>query len=419
MNDEKCPYVLPDPYPDELWYSMVARYHRHSGNLRQYTTGKELFGPSSKNTYPLNPVITDKRMVEYLHRQGTDETLEEYAKNLTLDPFVLRFLPAKRKEEVFSALRGEQTVSNRPSLSALPDGKSYLRYCPECCKDDETKYGEMYWHRTHQIQTMSACPIHRCKILNSKITFRTASYHLFAADETTCPVLKGEPSSPPEILFSEYLQEFLLYPFSLQDKTSMAEIIDRLKDEEIIPPFGKQVVVSGAALKERITLKFGKNIAERCFPLKALSVDLRRMLFTKTYYGTDGFALIAAYLEIPTNKVLCEPPDVNTGGNNDLIARVKEMANGGYKWSRALAAKKLGVSVALLESATAEAGIEPFWYQNKGTKGMHTTPQFQAKMYVTQEELDKINSRKRECGAGSMSEYLKYCVRLEMGEISK
>ena len=35
---------FPTPYPDELWYSVLGRYHVRSGNPNSATTLRELFG---------------------------------------------------------------------------------------------------------------------------------------------------------------------------------------------------------------------------------------------------------------------------------------------------------------------------------------------------------------------------------------
>lgn len=38
---------FPTPYPDELWYSVLGRYHVRSGNPNSATTLRELFGEES------------------------------------------------------------------------------------------------------------------------------------------------------------------------------------------------------------------------------------------------------------------------------------------------------------------------------------------------------------------------------------
>ena len=35
---------FPSPYPDELWYSVICRYHVHSGNSCAKHTMRQLYG---------------------------------------------------------------------------------------------------------------------------------------------------------------------------------------------------------------------------------------------------------------------------------------------------------------------------------------------------------------------------------------
>ena len=35
---------FPTPYPDELWYSVICRYHVHSGNYCAKHTMRQLYG---------------------------------------------------------------------------------------------------------------------------------------------------------------------------------------------------------------------------------------------------------------------------------------------------------------------------------------------------------------------------------------
>ena len=49
------PY-FPVPYPDELWYSTLCRYHVRSGNINTATTFQELFESRKEETYSCNVV---------------------------------------------------------------------------------------------------------------------------------------------------------------------------------------------------------------------------------------------------------------------------------------------------------------------------------------------------------------------------
>ncbi len=45
----------------------------------------------------------------------------------------------------------------------------FLRYCPMCVTEDRGKYGEAYWHRTHQISQLTVCPKHKCILRDSPV----------------------------------------------------------------------------------------------------------------------------------------------------------------------------------------------------------------------------------------------------------
>ena len=41
------------------------------------------------------------------------------------------------------------------------------------------KYGETYWHRTHQIFGVKVCPIHSVKLIESSITITERNYKTY------------------------------------------------------------------------------------------------------------------------------------------------------------------------------------------------------------------------------------------------
>ena len=49
---------FPTPYPDELWYSVLGRYHVRSGNPNSATTLRELFGAESVGVKCYTNVVT-------------------------------------------------------------------------------------------------------------------------------------------------------------------------------------------------------------------------------------------------------------------------------------------------------------------------------------------------------------------------
>lgn len=53
--------------------------------------------------------------------------------------------------------------------SAMPSNR-VLRYCAFCVKEDEVRFGEMYWHRSHQVSGVLMCAKHEIPLTNSSAT---------------------------------------------------------------------------------------------------------------------------------------------------------------------------------------------------------------------------------------------------------
>ena len=90
---------FPTPYPDELWYSVLGRYHVRSGNPNSATTLRELFGVESVGGMGnFLPNCGIRRVAEKLPEGVLDE--REVALNHTL------FLP-------FSGLSNERKITGK------------------------------------------------------------------------------------------------------------------------------------------------------------------------------------------------------------------------------------------------------------------------------------------------------------------
>ena len=159
---------FPNPYPDELLYSQLARYYTKSGYMAYTYVAEELF--VSKTVRPdmnfLNMFTPDAlRMIT------RDTTMEDVMMKHTMFPYYGRFLPLERRQRAFQALVSMQ--GNYHNLLPVPTRKGNsdrcLRYCPMCAEQDRQEYGETYWHRTHQMIGLAACPVHGCHLIDSNI----------------------------------------------------------------------------------------------------------------------------------------------------------------------------------------------------------------------------------------------------------
>lgn len=376
-------YSIPVLYPDELWYSAVARYHLQSGNLRQATTCRDLFQKQKKS---FSVLLSDTDMEKYfqLRDLNTGDAVEKY----TMSPFALRFYTEDKKK---LALEGELRYE-------LLGAWDHLRYCPVCLAEDIKTYGETYWHRSHQIPYASSCIKHGCKIVDSAVPIRYAQYHLCTANEDVCAQKEVQSANAIERLYSQYLNIFLQQPLSKEVPRS--QLISCMEDEGLISRKAGNGVCNSTAIYNGLVIKFGKDLTERVFPGKSIKTNLRRMLFTNTSINSAQFALLYAHLEIPESKIFLEKKY-----KDEKLQKLLSMSQSGLIWSRVSAAKEIGVSVDTLVRLTKNAGIEPFWKQVR--KGQHAVPQKTLKIYVNDEENAIIEKKVRASGAASTSEYLK------------
>lgn len=82
-------HYFPTPYPDELWYSVLCRYHVRTGNSGSAATFRELFGNRDNAIFSsFMPNGLMKRIADQLPEGVLD--VENLALNHTLFPYRIR-----------------------------------------------------------------------------------------------------------------------------------------------------------------------------------------------------------------------------------------------------------------------------------------------------------------------------------------
>lgn len=151
---------FPKPYENELWYSIIARYHKHSGNISTLQTKNDLFGKpigGATNLLPIKQIgyVLEKLPPEFLK-------LDDIIDQNTYFNYEKRFVSSKKKKEFI-----ESQLDNKNSQEIKFASKRFktLKYCPQCAKEEIEKYDEAYWHTDHQIPIMYICHKHRCRLI--------------------------------------------------------------------------------------------------------------------------------------------------------------------------------------------------------------------------------------------------------------
>ncbi|MBB6215101.1 hypothetical protein HNQ80_001190 [Anaerosolibacter carboniphilus] len=169
---------FPVPYDDEVLYSILARYHIRSGNISLKSTLEDIFSKSSITSVMdlpshINRIIKNMPInTEYT----SDEIIEKY----TLYPFYTAFLPLAEAAKIKNYMKEEEggRIYNKIGLMASSISfNQYFKFCPQCNKEDMKKYGELYWHRVHQIPGIFVCPQHKVMLHDSEVDVRGFNKH--------------------------------------------------------------------------------------------------------------------------------------------------------------------------------------------------------------------------------------------------
>ncbi|WP_253199333.1 TnsD family transposase [Clostridium tagluense] len=179
---------FPTQYPDELLYSIFARYHIRTGNTSPKNTIKEIFETTTAAAVvdlPCNLETAIKNMPI-----GSEHTVEELIYNNTLFPYYNAFLPHNRAIKVLKSIRGVYggDIHTRVGIvgSTITINK-FMKYCSKCNAEDKKKYGELYWHRLFQLPGVLVCPKHELFLNESSVPFKGKNKHEYiATSEENC-----------------------------------------------------------------------------------------------------------------------------------------------------------------------------------------------------------------------------------------
>lgn len=179
---------VPKLHREELFYSLAARYHRHTMNPAYTATNEEVFGRRSlRATFDL-----PSHLPYFAGRAPNRPELapEALALGHTHLPYYTAFLPAAKRQDALSRMvAGHSSLHIWLGLNAFVVPQvAVLRFCPECCRIMDEQEGELWWMRAHQLPGVLVCPEHGCSLRTSGVDMWTRGQHGFsAATRSNCP----------------------------------------------------------------------------------------------------------------------------------------------------------------------------------------------------------------------------------------
>ena len=393
---------FPTPYPDELWYSVIARYHTHSGALSWQATMKALFG-NARDTdvgsfFPNNSIhkILEQLPPGFLSAQ-------EAALQHTLLPFLMRFQPQEKKAAILEAFLSGEDMRPR-YLRATRDIKPRsLRYCPICVREDTQTYGEPYWHREHQIGLMPLCPRHRCRLLDKPIpnTRPLGAQYL--------PLDRQDGATPDygaldyESALTDALCTYLTMPYDLspnREADNLARAMENagLLNEDSI----RKQAFDVDKLHTALTDKYGAELVKHYFGdhiTKAHALRLRHYMI----YSAEEYALLTVMLGQGPEVLFSQEQIPLT-----LETRMRELAASHVIRDKASIAKLLGIRADRLLPYTRRFGIAPFWPQSGSQKQVQERQTYTVTIHLSQTDRAELDAFISEQGMGAYSHALRY-----------
>lgn len=176
---------FPTPYPDELLYSIVARYHIRSGNVFWKHTLEDLFGKRTISASVLLPSGIGS-LVQHLPKNTTlnEQVLIE---KHTMYPFYTVFLPTEKAQSIYDSMISDDGkkiyMQSGIMASSIPQNR-YLKFCSACAEEDVATYGELYWHRIHQLPGNLICTKHELWLEDSNVLITHSNKHAFILPTT-------------------------------------------------------------------------------------------------------------------------------------------------------------------------------------------------------------------------------------------
>ncbi|MCR8855662.1 TnsD family transposase [Lysinibacillus fusiformis] len=239
-----------NPYPNELMYSAISRYHFYSGNIDFKDTLEELF--QSRSVIP--SVEIGSHFSTLADHLGSNYTVESILAHHTVFPYYSIFLTKQRYHEIIKDVTagGQGLYTRLGMVAGSICRKNGLYYCAKCLKIDVKYYGEPYIHREHQLQGINYCPHHELPLQKYEAgTTSRIEYIRFEIDKMNLsPVYGVDPYAEISIRLAKQSYKLLqqpLHQLSMEEVTlkyrallremNLVTVSNRLRQKELYQIF--------------------------------------------------------------------------------------------------------------------------------------------------------------------------------------
>ncbi len=271
--------LIPPPYLDEVWGSVIIRAARRTG-LPIARINRIL----RENGIPNSGFVLTSALGRLANLCG--EPPDHILRRHTLFPYIVAFMSpeirARLAEKSIYPLRREESLTSlaKSVTQAVP----FLRLCPKCVEEDMCRHGESFWHRAHLLPAVYMCLKHGVRLR-----------------DTPCPLKFGTRRSAP-LLPQDVQSTAHRLRVGADILRAIAELSLHLLDEHIIP--------SGNRFQEyrKATLEKGYRTSVEMIATAPLSADLRQFFGAGFLSGLECPIQVSEKSPWPALMVRSEAP---------------------------------------------------------------------------------------------------------------
>jgi hypothetical protein len=165
---------LPLPYPDELLYSVIARYLTYFPPRGASSAVSALFGGIS------DAIVEFPRRLDYFADTTNltwGMTSDQIINNHTLFPFYSHFVSPETSSKCVQSMKTGNPLHIHAHLGITcrvrrVEMPQFMRFCSLCALADIETLGETYWRRQHQLPGVIVCAEHGVALNQSTVLMR-------------------------------------------------------------------------------------------------------------------------------------------------------------------------------------------------------------------------------------------------------
>lgn len=391
---------FPTPYPGEWWYSVLCRYHMKSGNEKFQTTIRELF--QGKPRAMIGAFFPNNTMYQLCSQLPPSFDIKKLILEHTPFLYYMRMYTVRQKESFLEALcKGESTTPTYIWKTA--GGKNQpLRYCPLCAQEERDRYGEACWHTLHQLPLVTVCGIHHCRLLdaNSEALRLNEGFYMIPAEK---PRVEPIDKASVELQLVKISSEYLTTDFSVSPTQNHNNLAQELMNKGYgVLKKGGVISLDAEKLYQELLGFYGVELVKQVFGTETSVYTLNRIV-KWNLSSPERYIMLQGMIGLTTEAMFSENaiPDY-------MRVRLEEFQTTGVQYGKKQLAEQLGVKPYQLDILARNYGIQPFW---KGAKATEQPKTKMLKLYLTEDEHQRIRGQAKKLGFPSASDYVKFCIR--------